>query len=181
MSQLLQAVCKTGQIKELERICRASNCCDPERIKNQLIMVLCGQFSTDELPGSSSTQDHDLDLSSDRLPSSTVETTSSSSSVSAPAPDISSSVLPQPRLPDTADSIGSHVSTVGRLDARIDSTQDVPRIAGGLVPSTNLAGSTDNLASSTEHPADARASAEAEAVPEEPAPSPERKKTRGVS
>lgn len=174
MSQLLQAVCKTGQIKELESICRASNCCDPERIKNQLIMVLRGQFSTDKLPGSSSTQDHDLDLSSNRPPSSTVETTSSSSSVSAPASDIiSSSALPQPLLPDTAESIWSHVSTVGRLDARIDSTQDVPHIAGGLVLSTNLA-------SSTEHPADARASAEAEAVPVEPAPSPvpENMKTR---
>ena len=33
---LLQAACKTGQIKEVERICRESNCYDPERVKNFL-------------------------------------------------------------------------------------------------------------------------------------------------
>ena len=31
-----QAACKTGQIKEVERICRESNCYDPERVKNFL-------------------------------------------------------------------------------------------------------------------------------------------------
>jgi len=33
---LLQAACKTGQMKEVERICRESNCYDPERVKNFL-------------------------------------------------------------------------------------------------------------------------------------------------
>ena len=32
----LQAACKTGQMKEVERICRESNCYDPERVKNFL-------------------------------------------------------------------------------------------------------------------------------------------------
>ena len=32
----IQAACKTGQIKEVERICRESSCYDPERIKNFL-------------------------------------------------------------------------------------------------------------------------------------------------
>lgn len=32
----IQAACKTGQIKEVERICRESNCYDPERVKNFL-------------------------------------------------------------------------------------------------------------------------------------------------
>lgn len=32
----IQAACKTGQIKEVERICRESNCFDPERVKNFL-------------------------------------------------------------------------------------------------------------------------------------------------
>ncbi|EHB17756.1 Clathrin heavy chain 1 [Heterocephalus glaber] len=72
----IQAACKTGQIKEVERICRESNCYDPERVKNflkvnpsrlpvvigglldvdcsedvikNLILVVRGQFSTDEL------------------------------------------------------------------------------------------------------------------------------------
>ena len=31
-----QAACKTGQMKEVERICRESNCYDPERVKNFL-------------------------------------------------------------------------------------------------------------------------------------------------
>ncbi len=33
---VLQAACKTGQMKEVERICRESNCYDPERVKNFL-------------------------------------------------------------------------------------------------------------------------------------------------
>ena len=33
---LFQAACKTGQMKEVERICRESNCYDPERVKNFL-------------------------------------------------------------------------------------------------------------------------------------------------
>ena len=33
---ILQAACKTGQIKEVERICRESNVYDPERVKNFL-------------------------------------------------------------------------------------------------------------------------------------------------
>ncbi|XKL64875.1 hypothetical protein PGB90_004961 [Kerria lacca] len=84
----IQAACKTGQIKEVERICRESNCYNAERVKNflkeakltdqlpliivnpsrlpvvvsglldvdcsediikNLIMVVKGQFSTDEL------------------------------------------------------------------------------------------------------------------------------------
>uniref|UniRef100_A0A8C9F7E3 Clathrin heavy chain n=1 Tax=Pavo cristatus TaxID=9049 RepID=A0A8C9F7E3_PAVCR len=32
----IQAACKTGQIKEVERICRESNCYNPERVKNFL-------------------------------------------------------------------------------------------------------------------------------------------------
>ncbi|XP_016119925.1 clathrin heavy chain 1-like [Sinocyclocheilus grahami] len=32
----IQAACKTGQIKEVERICRESNCYDPEHVKNFL-------------------------------------------------------------------------------------------------------------------------------------------------
>lgn len=32
----IQAACKTGQIKEVERICRESNCYDAERVKNFL-------------------------------------------------------------------------------------------------------------------------------------------------
>ena len=32
----IQSACKTGQIKEVERICRESNCYDPERVKNFL-------------------------------------------------------------------------------------------------------------------------------------------------
>ena len=31
-----QAACKTGQVKEVERICRESNCYDPEKVKNFL-------------------------------------------------------------------------------------------------------------------------------------------------
>lgn len=36
----IQAACKTGQIKEVERICRESNCYDPERVKN--FLKVCG-------------------------------------------------------------------------------------------------------------------------------------------
>ena len=32
----IEAACKTGQIKEVERICRESNCYNPERVKNFL-------------------------------------------------------------------------------------------------------------------------------------------------
>lgn len=35
----IQAACKTGQIKEVERICRESNCYDPERVKNFLKVI----------------------------------------------------------------------------------------------------------------------------------------------
>lgn len=38
----IQAACKTGQIKEVERICRESNCYDPERVKNFLKVKLQG-------------------------------------------------------------------------------------------------------------------------------------------
>lgn len=36
----IQAACKTGQIKEVERICRESNCYNAERVKNFLKVVL---------------------------------------------------------------------------------------------------------------------------------------------
>jgi clathrin heavy chain len=36
----IQSACKTGQIKEVERICRESNCYDPERVKNFLKVSL---------------------------------------------------------------------------------------------------------------------------------------------
>ena len=36
LTSWLQAACKTGQMKEVERICRESNCYDPERVKNFL-------------------------------------------------------------------------------------------------------------------------------------------------
>lgn len=38
----IQAACKTGQIKEVERICRESNCYDPERVKNFLKVFIFG-------------------------------------------------------------------------------------------------------------------------------------------
>ncbi|KAF3851318.1 hypothetical protein F7725_013090 [Dissostichus mawsoni] len=48
------AACKTGQIKEVERICRESNCYDPERVKNFLkeakltdqlpLIIVCDRF-----------------------------------------------------------------------------------------------------------------------------------------
>ncbi|MEQ2216596.1 hypothetical protein XENOCAPTIV_019000 [Xenoophorus captivus] len=40
----IQAACKTGQIKEVERICRESNCYDPERVKNFLKVKLQTQM-----------------------------------------------------------------------------------------------------------------------------------------
>ena len=39
---VLQAACKTGQVKEVERICRESNCYDPEKVKN--FLKVRGQF-----------------------------------------------------------------------------------------------------------------------------------------
>ena len=32
----IQAACKTGQIKEVERICRESNCYDPDKVRTHL-------------------------------------------------------------------------------------------------------------------------------------------------
>jgi len=32
----IQSACKTGQMKEVERICRESSCYNPERVKNFL-------------------------------------------------------------------------------------------------------------------------------------------------
>jgi clathrin heavy chain len=50
----IQAACRTGQIKEVERICRESNCYDPERVKNFLkeakltdqlpLIIVCDRF-----------------------------------------------------------------------------------------------------------------------------------------
>lgn len=50
----IQAACKTGQIKEVERICRESNCFNPERVKNFLkeakltdqlpLIIVCDRF-----------------------------------------------------------------------------------------------------------------------------------------
>ncbi|XP_051759546.1 clathrin heavy chain 1 isoform X1 [Ctenopharyngodon idella] len=50
----IQAACKTGQIKEVERICRESNCYDAERVKNFLkeakltdqlpLIIVCDRF-----------------------------------------------------------------------------------------------------------------------------------------
>lgn len=42
----IQAACKTGQIKEVERICRESNCYDPERVKN-FLKVRHGHVNTE--------------------------------------------------------------------------------------------------------------------------------------
>jgi len=45
---LFQAACKTGQMKEVERICRESNCYVPERVKNYLkVTNLCVSFKVD--------------------------------------------------------------------------------------------------------------------------------------
>lgn len=51
---LFQAACKTGQIKEVERICRESNCYNAERVKNFLkeaklpdqlpLIIVCDRF-----------------------------------------------------------------------------------------------------------------------------------------
>ena len=51
----VQAACKTGKSKELERICQESNCYDPERVKNFLkeakltdqlpLIIVCDRFS----------------------------------------------------------------------------------------------------------------------------------------
>ena len=51
----IQAACKTGQIKEVERICRESNCYDAERVKNFLkeakltdqlpLIIVCDRFN----------------------------------------------------------------------------------------------------------------------------------------
>jgi clathrin heavy chain len=50
----IQAACKTGQMKEVERICRESNCYDAERVKNFLkeakltdqlpLIIVCDRF-----------------------------------------------------------------------------------------------------------------------------------------
>ncbi|NXQ44901.1 CLH1 protein, partial [Catharus fuscescens] len=50
----IQAACKTGQIKEVERICHESNCYNPERVKNFLkeakltdqlpLIIVCDRF-----------------------------------------------------------------------------------------------------------------------------------------
>ncbi|GFY71580.1 clathrin heavy chain 1 [Trichonephila inaurata madagascariensis] len=50
----IQSACKTGQIKEVERICRESNCYNPERVKNFLkeakltdqlpLIIVCDRF-----------------------------------------------------------------------------------------------------------------------------------------
>ncbi|CAH0549246.1 unnamed protein product [Brassicogethes aeneus] len=50
----IQAACKTGQIKEVERICRESNCYSPDRVKNFLkeakltdqlpLIIVCDRF-----------------------------------------------------------------------------------------------------------------------------------------
>ncbi|KAI4902079.1 hypothetical protein NFI96_027316, partial [Prochilodus magdalenae] len=50
----IQAACKTGQIKEVERICRESSCYDPDRVKNFLkeakltdqlpLIIVCDRF-----------------------------------------------------------------------------------------------------------------------------------------
>ena len=51
----IQAACKTGQIKEVERICRESSCFDPEQVKNFLkeakladqlpLIIVCDRFN----------------------------------------------------------------------------------------------------------------------------------------
>jgi clathrin heavy chain len=51
----IQAACKTGQLKEVERICRESNCYDAERVKNFLkeakltdqlpLIIVCDRFN----------------------------------------------------------------------------------------------------------------------------------------
>ena len=46
----IQAACKTGQIKEVERICRESNCYDPGRVKNFLKVSFLIMFSISFCP-----------------------------------------------------------------------------------------------------------------------------------
>lgn len=51
----IQAACKMNQIKEVERVCRESNCYDPERVKNFLmeakltnqspLIIVCDRFN----------------------------------------------------------------------------------------------------------------------------------------
>ncbi|KAJ3319704.1 hypothetical protein HDV06_006120 [Boothiomyces sp. JEL0866] len=51
----IQAACRTGQLKEVERICRESNCYDPEKVKNFLkeaklqdqlpLIIVCDRFN----------------------------------------------------------------------------------------------------------------------------------------
>ncbi len=51
----IQAACRTGQFKEVERICRESNCYDPEKVKNFLkeaklqdqlpLIIVCDRFN----------------------------------------------------------------------------------------------------------------------------------------
>lgn len=45
----IQAACKTGQIKEVERICRESNCYNPERVKNFLKVNMLSNKSINPL------------------------------------------------------------------------------------------------------------------------------------
>lgn len=45
----IQAACKTGQIKEVERICRESNCYNPERVKNFLKVNMLSNKSSNPL------------------------------------------------------------------------------------------------------------------------------------
>ena len=48
----IQAACKTGQIKEVERICRESNCYNPERVKNFLKVRSRGVYASSVPPPS---------------------------------------------------------------------------------------------------------------------------------
>ena len=46
----IQSACKTGQIKEVERICRESNCYEPEKVKNFLkVGIMNAPFLTYKL------------------------------------------------------------------------------------------------------------------------------------
>jgi len=51
----IQAACKTGQIKEVERICRESNCYDPERVKNFLKVMFGWRWTVWPVCGSDKT------------------------------------------------------------------------------------------------------------------------------
>ncbi|RTG81344.1 clathrin heavy chain, partial [Schistosoma bovis] len=46
----IQAACKTGQVKEVERICRESNCYEPERVKNFLKFLSLGVMASPQMP-----------------------------------------------------------------------------------------------------------------------------------